>query len=145
MTFGTHRNERAKLEQSGIDFAPDAIKLEPDALDHCLFQLAHRDTAAKIGNIGGRGIRIDRTANQGQTAGLCVWIFLGKIGGGGKDKWHGLADGDYMDIWSETAHEIHSVEGIILDVELTSAHGDVAGIVPVGHIDFTIRDQADDG
>ena len=66
MFFGIHRHKRAKLLQAWIDHAARAGIFEPHPLQHGLFQLAHGDAIAKIGDIRWRGFWVDWPPNQGQ-------------------------------------------------------------------------------
>ena len=144
MALGIHRDEALQLQQARIDHTPGTRVGEADALDRGLFQLAHGDAAAEIGDFGGGGIRVDRPADQRQAAGLGVGVFLGEIGGGGQRQRHRLANRDDMDVGAKMAHEIDEVEGVILDVELALGHRNIAGVVPVRHIDVAVGQQADD-
>ncbi len=72
-----HRDEGGQLQQAGVDLPADALVLRPDALDHQLFQLAHADAIAEIGHLGGGGIGVDGTADQGQGARLRLGEDLG--------------------------------------------------------------------
>ena len=145
VAFGIHRNEAVQLHQAGIDQTACALVFEADALDRHMLQLAHGYAAAEVGHVGRGGIGIDRAADQGQAGRLRLWIRGGEIGGGGKGQGSGLADGDDMHLWPQIAHEINQVEGIILDIELACGDRNVAGIVPVGHINFGIGQQAEHG
>ncbi len=140
-----HRDEGLQLQQARIDQPPGTAILEADALDHRLFQLAHRDPAAKVGHVGGGGIGVDRPADQRQGAGLRLGLLLGQIGGRGEGQGGRLADRDHVDVGAQELHEVHEVERVILDIELAFADRDVAGIVPVGHIDFAIGQKAGNG
>ncbi|MPL93310.1 hypothetical protein SDC9_39436 [bioreactor metagenome] len=143
--FHVHRDEGGKLHQPGIDHPPRALVLEADALDHQLLELAHRHPAAEVGDLGRGGVGVDRAADQGQRARLRGGVFRGQIGGSGQRQRRRLAHRDDVDVGSEEAHEIDEIEGVILDVELALAHRDVAGVVPVRHVDFTVRQQARHG
>ncbi len=129
------------MQQARIDLAPDAIVFEPDTLDHRFFQRSHGDAVAKVGNIGWRGVRVDRAADQGQGARLRLWVQFGQVGGGSQRQRRGLAHGDDVNVGPQFLHEIHEVEGVILDIEFAFGHGDVAGIVPIGDVKFGIRQK----
>ena len=136
-----HADEGGELQESRIDHAADALVLEAHALDHRLFELAHGHTASEVGHIRGRGVGVDRAADQGQRARLRIRVDLGQVGGRGQRQRRGLTHGDHVGVGPEVAHEVHQVEGVILNVELAAANGDVARVVPVGDVDFAIHQE----
>jgi hypothetical protein len=127
----------------GIDHPARARVFEADALHDVAFQLAHRHAASEVGDVGGGSVGIDRTADERQGARLGARVFLGQVGGGGERERRGLADGDDVGVGAHLAQEIDEVEGVVLDIELARADGDVAGVVPVGDVDVTIGQQAE--
>ena len=133
--------KEASCSRPGIDLAADARVLEADALDHGFLQLAHGDAAAEVGDLRRGGVRIHRTADQGQRGGLRLGVLFRQIGGGGKRQRHRLADRDNMGVGAQLPHEIDEVERVVLDVEFPCGNRDVAGVVPVRHIDFTVHQQ----
>ena len=131
----------ASCRRPGIDLAADALVLVADALDHGFLQLAHGDAAAEVSDFGRGGVRVHRAADQRQRRGLRLGVLLRQIGGGGERQRHRLANRDNMGVGTQFAHEVHEVEGVVLNVEFTCRNRDVAGVVPVRHIDFTVPDQ----
>ena len=142
VTLGIHGHEGGELEEARIDHPPHAAVFEADALDRDFGQLGHVHPLAEIGDVRWRGIGIDGAADQGEGEGLGGGILGREMGGGGERQRHRLADGDHMGIGAEVAHEIGKVEGVILDVEASFAHRDVARVVPIGDPELAIGQQA---
>ena len=140
MTFAVHRNERSQLQESRIDHAADAFVLEANTLDHRFLELAHGHPCTEIGHVCRGCIGVDRAADQGQRARLRVRVQFGQIGRGSKGQRHRLAHGDDICVGAKLAHELHQVEGVILDIELAGADGNVAGVVPICHVNFAVHD-----
>ena len=138
VAFHVHGNKACKLQQARIDQTAHALVFEAHALDGHVFKLPHRDRAAKVGDFGGRGVRVHGATGQGQRAGLRVGVKLCQIGRRGKRQRHGLTNRDHMRVRSQMAHEIDQIKRVILDIEFAFGNGNVAGIVPVCYPDFTI-------
>ncbi len=98
----------------------------------------------KSGDLGRGRIGVDGAADQGQGARLRLGEDLGQVGGGGQGQRRRLADRDDVHVRPQLLHEIDKVEGVVLDIELAFADGNVAGIVPVGDVDFAVGQQGHD-
>ena len=144
VTLAIHRDEACELQEARINQTPGTLVLEANPLNCQLFQLPHRDAAAKVGDIGGGSVRVDRAADQRQAAGLGCGVLCRQIGRGGQGQRCGLADRDHVRFRSQMPHEINEIQRVILDVELAGADRNVARIVPVGHINVGVGQQAGD-
>ena len=142
MGLAVHRHEGGELQEARIDHPAHARVLEADALQDEVFELSHRHAAAEVGDVGARGVGVDRAADQRQRPRLRLRRGGGEVRGGGERQRRGLADGDDVQVGAEMGHEVGEVERVVLDIELAFGDGDVAGVVPVGDPDIGVGQQA---
>ena len=96
---------------------------------------------AKVGHVRWGCVWIDRAADQRERAGLRFGVFFGQIGGCRQSQRRGLADSNNMGVRAEFFHEVDQIKRVILDIKLAFADRNVAGVVPIGDIDFAVRQQ----
>ena len=145
MGLHVHGDERRQLRQPGIDHAPGTAILEAHGLDRQMLQLTHGDAVAEIGDLGRGGVGVDGAADQGQGARLRGRLLLRQDGGRDKGQGRRLTHRDDIHVGTQVADEIDQVAGIILDVELALADRNVAGIVPIGHVEFAVVQKRQHG
>ena len=145
MGLTVHRDERSQLQKARIDLAANACVFKANALDHCLFQLAHGDRMAKVGHFGRGSAGVNGTTDQGEGLWLRLRVQLRQIGGRGQGQGNRLANGDHVDVAAQVFHEINEVEGVILNVEFAFADRNVAGVVPIGGVNLAIGQEAHHG